>query len=974
MVRLKIDNIAVEAEEGTLLHKAARQAGIEIPVMCWYEGTEHFTSCLVCVVKERESGRLIPSCSVRVADGMDIVTDDSEVMEFRKRAIELLLSEHTGDCEAPCRVSCPAGMDIPLMNRLLAEGKFHEALAVVRRDIALPSVLGRICPAPCEGACRRRPIDGAVSICLLKRFAGDNYLSGDNHLSGDNSLPEENYLPGDNSLPGDDRVPDLYAAEGTQHAEEKEQYAAGGKQHAAEVKQYAEAKKQRRIAIAGAGPAGLSAAYYLRLRGYDCDIYDSSSTAGGAVRSSVADDILPKSVLDREIKIIEERGVRFCLSHTIGKSEFEKLQEEYDAVVIACSLGEEEIADWGLLFSGSGIKVDKRSYQTNIEKVFAIGSALRPTRLAVRSMGQGKEAAFSVEQLLNGEAVAGEPLLFNSRFGRLLAEEHDEYLKESFPARRSSPEAGTEAGFTAEEVMHEAARCLRCDCRGKEECLLRSYADNYGADQKRFAPAQRRMIRKIDHHDLVIYEPEKCIKCGRCVRITAIRKERLGLTFIGRGFDVEIGVPFNEELRSALTTTAEEVVRACPTGALEMKSSATSRLPGTGAAPAGLAAGGKSRDKGSKSSPFSALSTLLLVVSLLFNVTVSAQESGSWPIFRGDPELRGVSYARLPASPVLLWTYRAADGIKASPVVSKGIIITASVRGTVYALNLQGELLWEFESGNSIEAPALIHNTTVYIGNLDGTLFALDLQSGRELWYYKTGGQIMGSPNIHRSGSDLSLIVGSYDYFLHCVDALTGKLRWRYESDNFIHSTAAISGGMAVFGGCDGFLHMVEITSGRLKSKTDIATYIASSASTGNGYAYIGDYDGQFTGVSLNDNKVVWRFTNESSQLPFIGSPSLYRNYIIAGGRDRHVYCLNRYSGELIWKFNTGSRVDASPVIIGEKVLVVNMRGDFLILDFQTGKPSWSYELGSPVSANPALIDNRIIIAADDGRIYCFGG
>ena len=157
MIRLKIDNKTIEVEEGTFLHKAALNAGVEIPIMCWYEGMDHFTSCMVCLVKERETGRLLPSCSVMAKAGMDIITTDSEVMEARKTALELLLSEHVGDCEAPCRITCPAGMDIPRMNRLLAEGSFAEALEVVREDIALPSVLGRICPAPCEGPAGENP-------------------------------------------------------------------------------------------------------------------------------------------------------------------------------------------------------------------------------------------------------------------------------------------------------------------------------------------------------------------------------------------------------------------------------------------------------------------------------------------------------------------------------------------------------------------------------------------------------------------------------------------------------------------------------------------------------------------------------------------------------------------------------------------------------------------------------------------------
>jgi len=358
----------------------------------------------------------------------------------------------------------------------------------------------------------------------------------------------------------------------------------------------------------------------------------------------------------------------------------------------------------------------------------------------------------------------------------------------------------------------------------------------------------------------------------------------------------------------------------------------------------------------------------LLIPSLL-----PAQDKNCWPLFRGNPELRGISFADIPSSPELLWVYKAADGIKAPVVVCEDIIITGSVNGTVYALDLKGEPLWKFETGNGIEAPALINMDMVYIGNLEGTLFALNLHTGKEIWQYKTGGQIMGSPNIFRSGTASYIITGSYDYYLHCVDAKTGAFKWKYESDNFIHGAASITDNLAVFGGCDGFLHLVNVHTGKLQNKIDIATYIASSATTGGGYAYVGDYDGQFSCVSLKEKKVAWTFISEDSQLPFIGSPSLYKNVVIAGSRDRHVYCLNKNTGSLVWKYNAGSRVDASPVIVNDKVLIANMRGDFLIVDVNTGKRIWSYELGIPLSSNPAVIENKIILAADDGRIYCFG-
>ena len=82
---------------------------------------------------------------------------------------------------------------------------------------------------------------------------------------------------------------------------------------------------------------------------------------------------------------------------------------------------------------------------------------------------------------------------------------------------------------------------------------------------------------------------------------------------------------------------------------------------------------------------------------------------------------------------------------------------------------------------------------------------------------------------------------------------------------------------------------------------------------------------------------------------------------------------MNKKSGKLVWTYNTGGRVDASPVVIGNKVLIASMRGDLFLLDRKNGKLGWTYELGTAVHANPAVVNNRIYVAGDDGRVYCFG-
>jgi predicted molibdopterin-dependent oxidoreductase YjgC len=190
--------------------------------------------------------------------------------------------------------------------------------------------------------------------------------------------------------------------------------------------------------------------------------------------------------------------------------------------------------------------------------------------MSVRPIGQGKEVAWSVAQYLSGEVPKGEPRLFNSRFGKLLKEEFSEYLKESVTYNRLSSENVNSSGFIQEEAVMEAKRCLHCDCRDIENCKLRDLSGQYTANQRHFAGHNRKIMTKYFAHSIV-YEPLKCIKCGICVRMTSKYQEKYGFSYIGRGFDVVIGVPFNESVEAGLAETSEKVAKACPTGALSVK-------------------------------------------------------------------------------------------------------------------------------------------------------------------------------------------------------------------------------------------------------------------------------------------------------------------------------------------------------------------------------------------------------------------
>lgn len=170
MVKLKIDNTEFEAPEGSTILDVATEAGLIIPTLCYKEGMPHYSSCMVCLIKDNISGNYMPSCSALVQDGMDLDISGEDVINLRKKAIELLLSEHRAECEAPCRVVCPAGYNIPLMNRLLSAYDYEGAFDLTASEIGSDEVKCIDCQGYCENACRRKKIDTPVSIRNMKLF------------------------------------------------------------------------------------------------------------------------------------------------------------------------------------------------------------------------------------------------------------------------------------------------------------------------------------------------------------------------------------------------------------------------------------------------------------------------------------------------------------------------------------------------------------------------------------------------------------------------------------------------------------------------------------------------------------------------------------------------------------------------------------------------------------------------------------
>jgi len=183
----------VTVQKGETIMKVAERNGYSIPSLCYEDGAKHKSSCMVCAVKNDQNGQIIPSCSTAAIEGMQIDTESDEIQQIRRMSLELLLSDHRADCEAPCSIVCPKDLDVERMLSFYDTEDYHAAFDVIGGAFQLPEVGCDNCKAPCEKACRRGTVDEPVAIRKIIHEVFDLFkdnigISGEEKFSIDKRL------------------------------------------------------------------------------------------------------------------------------------------------------------------------------------------------------------------------------------------------------------------------------------------------------------------------------------------------------------------------------------------------------------------------------------------------------------------------------------------------------------------------------------------------------------------------------------------------------------------------------------------------------------------------------------------------------------------------------------------------------------------------------------------------------------------
>ncbi len=281
---IEIDGQEVTAAVGESVLRAAQRAGFNVPTLCDDEKLAPAAACRMCLVEIDGYERPMPSCHLPVQPGMKVKATSDGLFQKRKQNLEYILSDHNAYCMPPCQIGCPTHIDIPGFLELQAKGQHVEAARLLKEVLPFPYALGLVCPAPCQEVCRRGLVEEEIAIRQCHGYFGELSLEME---KAPTPFPQE---------------------------------PATGK----------------RVAVIGAGPAGMTCAYYTSLKGHQVTVFDMMPKQGGMLRYGIPEYRLPKVKLDKELNSVWQLGAEFKGGMKLGRDFTidDLFAQGYDAVFL----------------------------------------------------------------------------------------------------------------------------------------------------------------------------------------------------------------------------------------------------------------------------------------------------------------------------------------------------------------------------------------------------------------------------------------------------------------------------------------------------------------------------------------------------------------------------------------------------------------------------------------------------------------
>lgn len=357
----------------------------------------------------------------------------------------------------------------------------------------------------------------------------------------------------------------------------------------------------------------------------------------------------------------------------------------------------------------------------------------------------------------------------------------------------------------------------------------------------------------------------------------------------------------------------------------------------------------------------------------------SFQASGNWKQYRKTKGLAG-SVAKLPnKEPQLIWSFNTGFPLKSGPLVASGVVYVVAKKGLIVSVDLHtGKKLWQYCYCEPVTGTGLLlengASVTHFIGTQRGNLYATNAANGTPLFSFKTQDKINGSPVVFKTheGNDQMVVFGSHDCFVYSIDPTSGKLNWKFETDNYQNGAPAQIGNNAFLGGCDGLLRAINPQTGSQSFELELGSYIPASPACFGEMAYVALHEGEIVAIDSANQEIKWRFKADE-KTEFLISPLVNDEFVIAVSRKGKIQILNRDSGELLRTISHTAEIISEPVIDQKRLFLADSDGSLVTYELSTGIKLWQKLHGASVEAPVAVLDNAILVADMQGSLSLYG-